>query len=150
MMTWITDHYLWIKSLHLISVFAWMAGLFYLPRLFVYHAMQGNDPVLHAQFSIMERRLFKGIMNPASILSWLFGGMLVAYHVHLGTFMQGWIHVKLTMVVILTIMHHLCGRYLKHFAAGTNKKSHIYYRWFNEIPTICLIIIVICAIVQPF
>jgi len=150
-MEWIVTHYLWIKAIHLMAVFAWMAGLFYLPRLFVYHALNQDDNViLHEQFMIMERRLFKGIMNPAMILSWLCGGLLIAYHIHLGTFHQGWLHLKLMMVVILTIMHKMCFFHLKRFVTQTNQKSHVYFRVFNEIPTLCLIVIVICVIVQPF
>ena len=149
-MDFITNNYLWIKALHLIAVFAWMAGLFYLPRLFVYHADAEKGGEFDQKLQIMERRLLRAIMNPAMILAWVFGILLIFYHIETGGMKQGWLHTKLLFVVILTIMHHIYGFHRKQFLNGTNKRSHKYYRWINEVPTICMIIIVICVIVQPF
>lgn len=149
-MDFIINHYLWIKALHLIAVMAWMAGLFYLPRLFVYHADAENGSEFDQKLQIMERRLLRAIMNPAMILSWIFGMMLIFYHIETGGMKQGWLHTKLLFVIILTIMHQIYAYHRKQFMAGTNQKSHKYYRLINEVPTICMIIIVICAIVQPF
>ena len=146
----IENYFVWIKAFHLIAVFAWMAGLFYLPRLFVYHTQAETGGEFDQKLKIMERRLLNAIMNPAMILSWIFGGMLLAYYIHTGAMAQGWLHTKLLMVVILTIMHKMCILHTRQFAQNRNKKSHIYYRIFNEIPTVCLIVIVICVIVKPF
>ncbi|MEM6602957.1 MAG: protoporphyrinogen oxidase HemJ [Pseudomonadota bacterium] len=150
MTDFIIENYLWLKAFHLIAVFAWMAGLFYLPRLFVYHA----DAVLGSEFDeklkIMERRLLNAIMTPAMVVAWVFAVMLVYYHIEAGSFKQGWLHLKIMMAVILTIMHKMCIYYRRKFANGTNEKSHRYYRFFNEIPTLCLIVIVISVVVKPF
>jgi protoporphyrinogen IX oxidase len=150
MTDFINDYYLWIKSFHLIAVFAWMAGLFYLPRLFVYHA----DPQITAESGIMlqtmERRLLRAIMNPAMIISWIFGIMLVIYQAQIGGFTQGWLHLKLTSVMALTVFHMMLAYHRKQFEQGINQKNHVYFRVINEIPTVFLIIIVISAIVKPF
>ncbi len=150
MTDFLNDYYLWIKSLHLIAVFAWMAGLFYLPRLFVYHA----DPQITAESCIMldtmERRLLRAIMNPAMIIAWIFGIMLVMYQANIGGFTQGWLHLKLMSVMLLTVFHMMLAYHRKQFEQGINQKSHVYFRVINEIPTVFLIIIVISAIVKPF
>lgn len=150
MNNFINDYYLWIKSLHLIAVFAWMAGLFYLPRLFVYHA----DPQINQHSSdmlkIMERRLLRAIMNPAMILSWVFGILLVIYQIEAGGFANGWLHLKLTSVMVLTLFHMILSYHRRQFEYDRNQKSHVYFRIINEIPTIFLIIIVIMVIVKPF
>ncbi len=139
--------YLWIKAFHVIAVVTWFAGLFYLPRLFVYHAMSEDSPS-QERFKIMERKLLKGIMNPSSIVVvvlglwlWLFSG---AHHV------GHWIHAKVTLVVILLIYHHYCARLVKTFQKDQNKHSHVFYRWFNEFPVLILIAAVILVIVKPF
>ena len=139
---------LWIKALHLIAVICWFAGLFYLPRLFVYHAM-AQDKVSLDRFVIMERKLYKGIMLPAMIATWVLGlYLLVSGWDFYKT--QGWMHVKLTLVFFLTGYHHACGKFLRDFRDGNNKKSHVFYRWFNEVPVVFLIAIVILVIVRPF
>lgn len=149
-MDFISDNYLWIRALHLICVIAWMAGLFYLPRLFVYHA----DPNISADtdqlLQTMERRLLRAIMMPAMILTWVFGIMLLLYQIDIGGMKQGWLHLKLLCVVLMTGFHHILAYHRKQFVAGINQKTHKYYRIINEVPTILLIVIVIMAIVQPF
>lgn len=150
MENFINHYYLWIKALHLIAVFAWMAGLFYLPRLFVYHADPQITSESGAMLTIMERRLLRAIMNPAMIVSWIFGLMLIIYQMNIGGFTQGWLHLKLTSVMVLTGFHMMLAYYRKQFEAGTNTKTHLYFRVINEIPTIFLIIIVIAVIVKPF
>ena len=144
-----SDSYLWIKAFHVISVIAWMAGLLYLPRLFVYHcsAQTGSDK--SETFKVMERRLFYAIMNPAMIISWLLGSALL---VNMGGLLMefGWIHAKLACVVAITIMHVMMAKWRKDFEADRNVRSHKFYRTANEIPTLLMIAIVILVIVQPF
>ena len=140
--------YLWLKALHIIAMVCWFAGLFYLPRLFVYHAMS-SDAASHERFCIMERKLYRGIMIPSMIATlglgiWL-PSLNSAYY-----FTQGWMHAKLTLVVALVIYHHLCGAQLKRFARGENSRSHVFYRWFNEAPVLALLGIVILVVVRPF
>lgn len=139
--------YLWIKAFHIIAVVTWFAALFYLPRLFVYHAMS-EDTISHERFKIMERKLYRGIMTPS---------MLVA--VGLGIWMllllpawmtQGWMHAKLTLVTALIGYHFACGHYLRQFANDRNTRSHVFYRWFNEAPVLLLIAVVILVVVKPF
>lgn len=135
-----------LKAIHLIAVICWFAGLFYLPRLFVYHAMaeEKNNEMLKT----MERKLYKYIMNPSMVVTWVFGLWMLYL---IPEWMQsGWLHAKLTLVVLLTGYHHVCGKYVKIFAADANKKSHKFYRYFNEIPTVLLIIIVFLVILKPF
>ncbi len=137
---------LWIKAAHLIAVICWFAGLFYLPRLFVYHAMS-EDTLSLDRFVVMERKLYRGIMLPSMLLSLFFGGWLLmdnwAYYKT-----QGWMHAKLTLVFLLIGYHHMCGAYLKKFANGTNTKSHTFFRWFNEAPVVLLIGIVLLVVVR--
>lgn len=141
--------YLWIKALHIISVIAWMAGLLYLPRLFVYHtgAEPGSDK--SETFKIMERRLLRAIMNPAMIASFLFGGILLA-NLAEGYWEEGWIHAKLLFVAGLVWAHMMMARWRKAFEADANEKSETYFRVMNEVPTVLMIGIVIFAVVKPF
>lgn len=139
---------LWLKALHLISAICWFAAMFYLPRLFVYHAM-AEDEISNERFKLMERKLYRGIMNPAMIATLIFGGWLLvenwaAYKT------QGWVHTKLFLVFLLVGYHHVCMAYMKKFAADNNTKSHTFYRWFNEVPVVLLIATVILAVVRPF
>ncbi|HSR62477.1 MAG TPA: protoporphyrinogen oxidase HemJ [Gammaproteobacteria bacterium] len=140
---------LWIKALHIIFMVTWFAGLFYLPRLFVYHAMAG-DAVSIERFKIMERKLFYGIMTPGAILTIFFGiWTILAYgwNSYAGSF---WLHVKLLLVALLILYHGYCGKLLMDFKRDRNRHSHVWYRWFNEIPVVFLIAIVILAVVRPF
>ena len=139
--------YLWIKALHIVSVVCWFAGLFYLPRLFVYHA-QSEDSTSQERFTVMERKLYRGIMNPAMIATFVFGIWML--YLTPGWLSQGWMHAKLTLVILLTGYHHMCGAQRKRFDAGTNKSSHVFYRWFNEVPVLLLLAIVILVVVKPF
>nr|MBF0682607.1 protoporphyrinogen oxidase HemJ [Pseudomonas sp.] len=140
--------YLWLKALHIVAIVCWFAGLFYLPRLFVYHAMS-EDQTSRERFQIMERKLYRGIMMPSMIATLLFGiGMIV---INPGLFATGgWLHAKLALVVVLIGYHHVCGAQLKRFARNENTRSHVFYRWFNEFPVLLLLAIVILVVVKPF
>ncbi|WP_212631072.1 protoporphyrinogen oxidase HemJ [Pseudomonas sp. KB-10] len=140
--------YLWLKALHIIAMVCWFAGLFYLPRLFVYHAMS-DDTASQERFCIMERKLYRGIMIPSMIATLALGIWLLTLNPGY-YFSQGWMHAKLTLVVALVIYHHLCGAQLKCFARGENSRSHVFYRWFNEAPVLALLGIVILVVVRPF
>ena len=126
--------YLLFKSLHLISVISWMAGLLYLPRIFVYHSQNSSKPIMTEVFKVMEKKLFFYIMSPAMILSWLFG-LLLIHEIGLDQLGQKWMILKLIFVVILTFYHFYLGRILGQFNLDLNKHSHKYYRLINEIPT---------------
>lgn len=150
MMHFLYSAYPWIKSLHVISVIAWMAGLFYLPRLFVYHVERvgsGNDT--DELFQTMERRLFRAIMNPAMIATWVFGLLLVSTP-GIVDWSSAWPWTKAMGIVGLTWFHHWCGRRRKEFAAGANTRTGRQYRIMNEVPTLMLIVIVISVIARPF
>lgn len=138
--------YLWLKAFHIIAVIAWMAGLLYLPRLFVYHADAEAGSEFSEKLKIMERRLLRAIMNPAMLVSIVLGGALLAYQ----DFSDGWLHVKLASVFGLVIMHMLMAKWRKDFEADTNKRGHKFYRIANEVPTVLMIVIVIMAVVKPF
>lgn len=139
---------LWLKAFHLIAVVCWFAGIFYLPRLFVYHAST-EDSVGSERFKIMERKLYRGIMTPAAVVTVLLGAILLMNG--LQTYKtQGWMHAKLALVVLLIAYHHMCYVYYKAFQRDENKKSERFFRWFNEAPVFLLIGIVILVIVQPF
>ena len=138
--------YLWIKALHIIAVIAWMAGLLYLPRLYVYHADADIGSEFSEKLKIMERRLLRAIMNPAMLVSLIAGGAMLAYQ----DFSSGWLHVKLTAIVGLLIMHMLMAKWRKDFEKDTNTHSHKFYRVANEIPTVLMILIVVLAVVKPF
>lgn len=139
--------YDWLKALHVISVIAWMAALLYLPRLFVYHAeaQPGSDRI--AAFKVMERRLYKAIMTPAMIASWVFG-LVIAYEG--GWFASGWFHGKLLLVVILSGVHGFLGAELKRLAQDKGTRTPRFYRIVNEVPTLLMIGIVILVVVKPF
>lgn len=135
---------LWIKSLHIIFVVSWFAGLFYLPRLFVYHA-QVTDPVSNERFKIMERKLYRGIMMPAMILTLGSGIWLWTYYGLLG-----WLNLKVALVAVLVAYHFWLRKLLGDFARDANRRTHVFYRWANEFPTLLLVAIVILAVVKPF
>ena len=140
--------YLWVKALHVISIIAWMAGLLYLPRLYVYHAMVEQGSARAETFELMERRLLKAIMNPAMIASFIFGFWLVLINPDL--LQQGWFHAKLLLVFSMAGCHGIFGRMRRQLADGTANRSDRYSRYWNEAPTVLMIAIVILAIVQPF
>ena len=136
---------LWIKSLHIVFMVTWFAGLFYLPRLFVYHAM-ANDEAGRERFKVMERKLYFGIMTPGGVLTLLFGTWLwLGYG--LG---GGWLHLKLALVAVLIAYHLWCGKLLLDLRHDRNTHSHVWFRWFNEFPVIILLAVVILAVVKPF
>ena len=136
---------LWIKAFHIIFVVTWFAGLFYLPRLFVYHAMTGDVPG-RERFKIMERKLYFGIMAPGAVLTIASGlGLWLGYGIT-----GGWLHAKLALVAILIAYHLWCGALIMDFKHDRNIRSHVWYRWFNEFPTVLLIAAVILAVVKPF
>ncbi|MDA1089121.1 MAG: protoporphyrinogen oxidase HemJ [Proteobacteria bacterium] len=142
------EAYLWLKALHTISVISWMAGLLYLPRLFVYHAKAAAGSELSETLKIMERRLLNFIMNPAMIASVVFGGLMVA-DVNF-PWDGGWMHAKLAFVVLLLAAHLAMGRWRREFAEDRNTRSHKFYRVANEVPTVLMIGIVIFVVVRPF
>jgi protoporphyrinogen IX oxidase len=139
----------WIKAFHIIFMVTWFAGLFYLPRLYVYHAMCDDAPG-RERFKIMERKLFYGIMTPSAILTIVLGLWMLVDYAWRAYANTGWLHVKLTLVVGLIVYHIYCGKLLVDFKHGRNKHSHIYYRWLNELPVLLLIVIVIMVTVRPF
>ena len=140
--------YLLFKALHLISVISWMAGLLYLPRIFVYHAQNNFEIKVSEVFKIMEKKLYFYIMSPAMILSWLFG-LLLIHEIGFEKLSQTWMILKLLFVIILTFYHFFLGRILSQFRINLNKHSHKFYRYINEIPTILLILIVFVVIFKP-
>jgi len=140
--------YLLFKSLHLISVISWMAGLLYLPRIFVYHSQNDSKPIITEVFKVMEKKLFFYIMTPAMILSWLFG-LLLIHEIGFEQLGQKWMILKSIFVVILTIYHFYLGRVLEQFKLDINKHSHKYYRLINEIPTLLLILIIFVVVFKP-
>lgn len=145
----LADMYPWIKALHIISVLSWMAGMLYLPRLFVYHCDAKIGSVQSETFKIMERRLLRGIINPAMILSFVFGGCLLATP-GIIDWASGWIWVKLASLFVMTGFHGSLSRWRKDFDEDINKRSSKFYRYTNEIPTLLMVIIVIMVVVKPF
>ena len=139
--------YLLFKSLHLIAVISWMAGLLYLPRIFVYHSEADHDSQKKV-FKVMERKLYNYIMMPAMLLSWLFGVLLI-HSVGFSVFAELWMQIKTVSVVILTFYHFSLGKYLNDFALDNNQKSSRFFRIFNEIPTILLIVVIFIVIFKP-
>ena len=136
---------LWVKALHIVFVVSWFAGLFYLPRLFVYHA-QAEDQVSRERFKVMERKLYRGIMTPAMVLALAFGTWL-----WLGFgFRGGWLQAKLVLVGVLVTYHFWLGGMVRDFARDANRRSHVFYRWVNEAPVVLLIAIVVLVVVKPF
>jgi putative membrane protein len=142
----VVGHYSWIKALHVIAVIAWMAGLLYLPRLFVYHCGAKAGSEWSETLKAMERRLLRAIMNPAMVATWIFGLALLSAQ-DLG---QAWLHAKLVCVAAMTWLHHVFARWRKDFAADRNARSRRFYRIANEAPTLLLIAIVVLVIVKPF
>ena len=140
--------YLLFKSLHLISVISWMAGLLYLPRIYVYHAQNNSEKMISEVFKVMEKKLFFYIMTPAMILSWIFG-LLLIHEVGSDQLGQTWMTLKLLFVVILTLYHFYLGKILNEFKMDLNKHSHKFYRLINEIPTILLILIIFVVVFKP-
>ena len=139
--------YLWLKAFHVIAAIAWMAGMLYLPRLFVYHCEAEAGSKQSETFKVMERRLYRGIMDPAMGLVWLFG-LLLAWQ---GDWWHaGWWQVKFSLVVGLTFVHQLYGRWRKAFEADRNTRPASYYRWWNEVPTGLMFVIVFLAVLKPF
>lgn len=135
---------LWLKAFHIIFMVTWFAGLFYLPRLFVYHAMS-SDKISHDRFLVMEKKLFYGIMTPGGLLTVIFGVWLWLDY----NFFGFWLNVKIFMVLLLVIYHIICFKFLIDFKKNKNKHSHVFYRWFNEIPVILLIAIVFLVELKP-
>ncbi len=141
------DSYLWFKALHVISVIAWMAGLFYLPRLYVYHTQAKAGSELSETLKIMERRLLRAIMHPAMVASVIFGILLLF---EIDAWKDIWLHIKLTCVAGLIVFHLMLAKYRLDFAKDQNKKSEKFYRMINEVPTLLMMILVIMVIVKPF
>lgn len=138
----------WLKALHLIFMVTWFCGIFYLPRLFVYHAMS-NDQISIDRFKIMERKLYFGIATPGALLTFIFGFWMVI--LGLDYYRTAvWFHMKFSLILLLLGYHILCGYYLAKFKKDSNKHSHVFYRWFNEIPVLFLILIVLLAVFKPF
>ncbi len=137
---------LWVKAFHIIFMVTWFAGMFYLPRLFVYHAM-ADDQASIDRFKIMERKLFFGIMTPGGILTIVFGFWLLSYLP--GMLHTNWLLLKLILVAALVVYHLWCGLLVNQFKHDQNKHSHVWYRWFNEAPVLALIAIVILVVVKP-
>lgn len=148
MQAFIYGHYSWFVAAHVISMVAWMAGMFYLPRLFVYHAGATKGSELSETLKIMERRLLRAIINPSMIATFVFGICLL--YANPALLQEGWIHVKLTCVLLMTGIHGMLSRHRKQFAADANMHSAKYYRYLNEAPTLLLIVIVVMVIVRPF
>ena len=142
------NYYLLFKSLHLISVISWMAGLLYLPRIFVYHSENSDDKKISDVFKIMEKKLYFYIMTPAMILSWLFG-LLLIHSIGFQQLGQTWMVLKIIFVIFLSLYHFYLGKTLKQFKIDQNTHSHKFYRLINEIPTILLILIVFVVIFKP-
>ena len=139
--------YLLFKSLHLIAVISWMAGLLYLPRIFVYHS-EAKDESQKTIFKIMEKKLYNYIMMPAMLLSWLFGVLLI-HTLGFSVFSELWMQIKVVAVVILTYYHFTLGKYLNDFAMDGNQKTSKFFRIYNEIPTIILIVVIFIIIFKP-
>lgn len=142
--------YLWIKAFHIVAVVTWFAAMLYLPRLFVYHAMardKGESTSIET-FKTMERKLYRGIMTPSMIAVLVLGGALL--WLSPGWFSQGWLHAKLTLVLLLVAYHHVCLVYLKQLAEDRCRRSSTFFRIFNELPVLALIAVVILVVVKPF
>lgn len=136
---------LWVKAFHIMAVVSWFAGLFYLPRLFVYHAMS-EDQVSKERFKVMERKLFRGIMTPSAVIAVVLG-LTLWLHYGIG---GGWMHAKFALVLLLIAYHLYCWKLLSDFKHDRNTRGHVYYRVFNEIPVLILIAVVILVVVKPF
>jgi len=139
--------YGWIKALHIIAVIAWMAGMLYLPRLFVYHCEAEAGSKQSETFKLMERRLLRVIINPAMVVTWL-AGLYLAWAGH--WFSASWLHAKLVLVLVLSGVHGFFSRCVKDFAAGRNLRSQRFYRFINEVPALLIVLIVILVVLKPF
>lgn len=141
---------LWVKSFHIIAMVAWFAGLFYLPRLFVYHALSMDDNAGRDRFKVMERKLYRGIMTPAAIVTIGLGIWMLAVYAWRAYADMGWLHAKLALVLVLVSYHLYCGRCLGAFARDECPHGHVFFRWFNEIPVLLLTAVVCLVTVRPF
>lgn len=139
----------WAKAWHLIAMVTWFAGIFYLPRLFVYHAMS-EDETSRERFKIMERKLYYGITTPGMVVTLAFGFWMLYDYAWAAWGSMGWLHAKLALLAVLVGYHFYCGKLLKDFKYDRNSKSHVWYRWFNEVPVLLLIAIVILAVRKSF
>ena len=137
---------LWLKALHIVAVISWMAGMLYLPRLFVYHADAERKSAIFEQFKIMERRLLKGIVNPAMIAVWITGPLLAWRE---GYFLSPWLHAKLAFVLLLTGLHGFFASQVRAFAEDRNRHSSRFYRFINEAPTVLMLLVVILVVMKP-
>lgn len=142
------QNYLWLKALHVISVMAWMAGLLYLPRLFAYHADTKSGSAQSEIFKVMELRLLRIIMNPAMMAAWLFGILMIVANP--AFFDHGWMHVKFTLVIVMSVLHMIFAKWRKNFANDKNDKSVKFYKLWNEVPAAIMVVVVIMAVVEPF
>ena len=147
MVGFLDEAYLWVKALHIIAVIAWMAGMLYLPRLFVYHCAAEPGSAQSETFKVMERRLLRAIVNPAMILAWVLGLALVA---HLDAWAEAWMHAKFACVIALSTLHGFLARWRRQFAADANRHEARFYRLMNEVPTALMIAIVVLVVVRPF
>ena len=148
MSAWLLENYAWLKAFHIISLVAWMAGMFYLPRLFAYHADSEKGSEKSETFKVMERRLLRIIINPAMISTFVFGGLMIAANPMI--MQNGWIHVKLFLVLLMTVCHGFFARWRKVFLRDENKRPAKFYKIWNEVPTLLMIGIIILAVVKPF
>ena len=141
------ESYIWVKALHIIAVIAWMAGMLYLPRLYVYHCNAEPGSKQSETFKIMERRLLRAITNPAMIVAWVLGLMLAA---HLDAWGESWMHAKFALLIAMQLIHAAYARWRRHFANDANRHGEVFYRVMNEVPTVLMIGIVIYAVVKPY
>ncbi|MBM95907.1 MAG: TIGR00701 family protein [Oceanospirillaceae bacterium] len=139
---------LWVKAFHIMAVVTWFAGIFYLPRLFVYHAA-ADDQISRDRFKIMERKLYKGIMWPSMVVVVALGFWLITFNADY-YLSSGWMHAKLFLVALLVAYHLYCGKIIQVFKNDDNQRSHVWFRWFNEAPVFILIAVVILVVVRPF
>jgi len=142
-----TGLYLWFKALHVVAIIAWMAGMLYLPRLFVYHCEAEPGSRQSETFKVMERRLLRAIINPAMVVTWAVGLWLMWAG---GFSVSGWMHAKLTLVLAMTAMHGMFSRWVRDFASDRNRHTQKFFRIINEVPTVLMILIVLLVVVKPF
>ncbi len=147
MVGFLDEAYLWVKALHIIAVIAWMAGMLYLPRLFIYHCAAEPDSVQSETVKVMERRLLRAIINPAMALAWILGLTLVT---HLGAWGEPWMHAKLAAAIALSTLHGFFARWRRYFDRDDNRHSARFYRVMNEVPTVLMIAIVLLVVLKPF
>ncbi|MBU6442372.1 MAG: protoporphyrinogen oxidase HemJ [Alphaproteobacteria bacterium] len=149
MLDWLNQYYLWIKALHVIAVIAWMSGMFYLPRLFVYHCETVPGSPESERFKVMERKLLRIITNPAMVAAWIFG-LTLSVLPATDAWAQPWFHAKFALVLVMSGVHGLYARWVKQFARDANTHPQKFYRMWNEAPTLLMIAIVILVVVKPF